>query len=254
MMEENMLRDRLPNCGKHLFLLALAGAVLFWAAPGAFAQSAGNFAGDFNGGSVNIIPLVTCSSQDVGTCSNAKRGFLSANIKMPTGKSLLIMGSLETALYTDTSTSSKNGNKSTSSADASIIVKPILTDQSGNIYTVYPERVTYNSRLQTLSATFNGTNCTVDTTTDSTDSPVTCSSPETVDLLLSTMSAHTFNFIAPNLPEGVYTLKFYIGAGTSGSTDSVGNSVLVKAGVRAGSLGLMTVQSQTPFSSLDYTQ
>lgn len=245
-----MRRDVLSNSGKRLILLALACAVVFWAAPGAFAQSSGNFAGDFNGGSTYIIPLVTCSVSNVGTCSNAKRGFLSASIKMPTGKSLLIMGSLETALYTDTSTSSKGGNKSTSSADASIIVVPILTDQSGNTFPVYPERVTYNSRLQTLSATFNGTNCTANTTTG----VVTCSSPETVDLLLSTMSAHTFNFIAPNLPEGVYTLKFYIGASTTGSADSVDNSVTVKAGVRAGSLGLMTVQSQTPFSSLDFTQ
>ena len=246
---EKTMKRNISSNGKYLTLLALAAAIMFWSAPGAFAQSAGSFAGDFNGGSTYIIPLVTCSVTNIGTCANAGTNFLDASIKMPTGKSLLIMGSLETALYTDTSTSSKSGTKSTSSADASIIVTPVLTDQSGNVFPVYPSTVTFDSRLQTLTATFDGTNCTADLTTG----VVTCSSPETVGLLLSTMSAHSFNFIAPYLAQGVYTLNFNIAASTTGSADTIGNSVSVKAGVRAGSLGLMVVQTQTPFSSLSFT-
>jgi hypothetical protein len=159
------------------------------------------------------------------------------------------MGSLETALYTDTATASKGGNKQTSTADASIILTPVVTDADGNTYSVYPSTVTYDARLQTLSATFNGTDCTADSTTRF----VTCTNPETVQLLLSTMSAHTFNFLMPGLPTEVYAINLNIAASTTGSADSVDSRVSVKAGVRAGSLGVLTVQSQTPFDSLTFT-
>lgn len=239
---------------KRVAAVAAFAAFTLFATGSAFAQSAGSFAGNFNGGATYLVPLITCAvNSTTNTCPNSSTtSVLTSTVKVSSSpnKSLLLMGSLETALYTDTQTSSKNGNKQTSSADASIIVTPTVTDANGNTYSVYPSSVTYDARLQTLSATFNGTDCTANLTTG----VVTCTNPETVELLLSTMSAHTFNFLVPGLPEGTYTINLSVAASTTGSTDSVDSGVNVQAGVRAGSLGVLTVQTQTPFDSLNFTE
>jgi hypothetical protein len=169
----------------------------------------------------------------------------------------LIQGSLETALLTDTSIStllgttaggSKTASRTTAAAFGSIEVELVLTDQNGTKYDVYPNKVTYDSRLQQLSGTL-GMAC-----VKQADGTITCDQSQDIDLLLSTMGAHSFHFIAPNLPQGVYTCTFNVYAKTKATADSIAANANVAVGVRAGSLGVMIVQVQTPFNSLSYQE
>ncbi len=211
-----------------------------------YAQSPGSYAGDFQG-SMNIVTTSVCSPTDTSCLTGNAKGLLAASIKVSTGRSLAITGSLETALLTDTSVSSNNGNKSSSTASGSIVVTPVLKDSSGNPYPVYPNQVTYNSRTQTLTATL-GQAC-----FQSATGVVTCTGSQTIDLLLSTMSANSYLFIAPNLPEGVYTLSFNINVTTAATSDTITSGATAQAAVYAGSLGMSIVQVQTPFNSLNYS-
>lgn len=102
---------------------------------------------------MNIVTTSVCAPTDTSCLAGNARGLLAASIKVSTGRSLAITGALETALLTDTSVSSNNGSKSTSTASGSIVVTPVLKDNNGNSYPVYPPQVTYDSRQQTLTAT-----------------------------------------------------------------------------------------------------
>src|SRR5713226_7352545 len=213
---------------------------LLLCATSAYAQSAGSFAGDFQ--SANVVPTVTCPVTDINACSANGFGFLQATIKVPSansGKSLFLLGSLETALMTQTKVASKNGSTSTSTASGSIVVQPEVTNADGSACTdinanpcaVYPPRVTFDQRTQSLTANLLGLGCTADLT-----GAITCTSPETIDLLLSTMSAHSFNFLIPNLRTGAYKVKFNIFVTTTARSDSLAAGASVSAGVAAGSL------------------
>ncbi len=62
-----------------------------------YAQSSGSYAGDFQG-SMNIITTSVCSPTDTSCLAGNAKGLLAASIKVSTGRSLAITGSLETAL------------------------------------------------------------------------------------------------------------------------------------------------------------
>ena len=79
---------------------------------------------------------------------------------------------------------------------------------------------------------------------------ITCTDPESIALLLSTTSAHSYQFIAPALPQGVYKVMLHIGATADATTTSVGFNSQVAVGVGVGSLTAQIVQVQTPFNSL----
>ena len=252
-----------------LRFLAVATLMTTLAAAGAFGQSAGSYAGNFTG--MTIIPTVICdpSSTTTNACSGAtgsasasgSSSFLSGTIKQSgaANKSLLISGSLQTSLLTQTTVQSSNGSKSTSVAFGSIVVTPTVTDSSGVQRQVYPPSVVFNARLQSLTANLLGLGCTANLTTGA----ITCTSPEVIGLLLSTTSANSFNFLAPNLGEGVYTVTLNIQAQaqvcpTSNNagqlcTGSIQPGTSAQVGVGVGSLGVTVVQTQTPFSSLDYS-
>lgn len=220
-------------------------ALSFGLTIGGYAQSSGSYAGDFQG-SLNIITTSVCSATDTSCLTGNAKGLLAASIKVSTGRSLAITGSLETGLLTDTSVGTNGGNKSSSTASGSIVVTPVLTDSSGNPYPVYPKQVTYNSRTQTLTATL-GSAC-----FQSATGVVTCTGSQTIDLLLSTMSANSYLFIAPDLPEGVYTLSFNINVTSTATGDTISSGATAQAAIYAGSLGMSIVQVQTPFNSLNY--
>lgn len=229
---------------RNVLVSVIALCLVFTAS--SYAQSSGSFAGDFQG-SMNIITTSVCSPTDSSCLAGNAKGLLAANIKVSTGKSIAINGSLETGLITETSVGSNGGNKSSASASGSIVVTPVLKDSSGNTYPVYPSQITYNSRTQTLTATL-GQAC-----FQSATGVVTCTGSQTIDLLLSTMSANSYLFIAPDLPEGVYTLSFNINVTTTATGDTISSGATAQAAVYAGSLGMSIVQVQTPFNSLTYS-
>jgi hypothetical protein len=246
---------------KRCSVILVAALAVGLGATQAFAQSAGSFAGNFAG--FTIIPTTTCTPDpNTGSCTGtANSSFLTAIVKQSgaASKSLEIQGSLQTSLLTQTTVNSSNGSKSTSTVSGDIVVTPTITDSSGKAFSVYPASVVYDARLQSLTANLLGLNCTADLTTG----VVTCTSPETIGLLLSTTSAHTFNFLAPDLPEGVYTVTLNVLATaqvcpTDANPDQLCTGTIqpgtaVDVGVGAGSLGVLTVQTQTPFNSLTFS-
>lgn len=163
---------------------------------------------------------------------------LQQTIKTPNQKDLFIDVSLQSALYTRTLVKSKGGVKDTSTASATIDVR-VLVDG----VPAMPGPVTFNSRMQELSATFmgilsgddlnvvlcdpqidndgdgdinedpiDGIDNDEDTLIDE-DGPdyeITINwetvDPEELELILETMSANSFNFIASDLESGVHTI------------------------------------------------
>ncbi len=72
-----------------------------------------------------------------------------------------------------------------------------------------------------------------------------------IDLLLSTMSAHAFNFLVHNLSSGVYQIQLEIEVTTTATvSSSITAGSTVHVGVGAGSLVNMIVQAQTPFDTI----
>lgn len=233
----------------------------------AFAQSSGSGGGSFS--NAYLIPTVVCSagSFDTTTLTCDKTGggakVLFGNIKTPsaTNKNVLVMATLESSILTNTLVASKNGNNSTSSASAAVIVTPKVyqcpsndcSGASGALVdittvggTVTPDHVTFNQRTQTLSASLSGLNCTISATTG----VLTCTDPETIGLLLSTMSANGFNFLVQTPGQGVYQVQLGIALEAAANTNSLQAGAQATVGVGAGSLVEMIVQAQTPFDTL----
>ncbi len=220
------------------------------AAQQAQAQSAGSFAGDFLG--MKIIKTITCSTGDVNLSCNLDGGatYLGATIKLPGSRSkyLLISASLETALLTGTAVTGGTGKVQTSTATGSIVVRPEVRAPNGALVPVWPPQVTFDERTQTLTANLSGCLTNVDPATGL--PVVTCTDSESVNLVLNTMSAHSFNFLVTNYGTRTYTVKLNIGATGTATNSSIAAHSTVGVGVGVGSLGVSLVQVQTPFNSL----
>jgi hypothetical protein len=90
-----------------LAILLVALVALAFGAPSAFAQSTGSFSAAIS--NVAIIPATVCNATSPGTCTGTN--FLQLNIKTSggSGTSLLLGGSLETSILTDTGTAGGGG-------------------------------------------------------------------------------------------------------------------------------------------------
>jgi hypothetical protein len=227
----------------------------------AFAQPSGSGGGSF--ANAYLIPTIVCAAGTFGagtdctTTGGGQSGILWANIQVPTSKNVLLMASLETSLLTETLVSSSGGTKSFSSAQAAVVVTPHLYPCTSNgpsacstlgaeiTGAVTPSVVTFNEREQTLSASLNGI-CTQNLTT----LIITCTTPETIDLILSTTSANSFNFFVDTPSQGAYQIQLGIGTSASGTTNSLQAGSKAMVGVGAGSLVDLVVQQVTPNTSL----
>ena len=166
------------------FLLAFAGA-----AP-AMAQSSGNFAAQV------LTPACVLSSSDGSLSGGIVGNLMETSIQTPNSSqtALLITPSLVTGLYTNVNISN---SKTLSSETAAVVVSvtldgnPVAPDQGNG--------VVYDERFQQLSSNiFNTlTNCGTEL------NPQECN----IDLITSTASAHSFNFVAPNVGGGNHDLK-----------------------------------------------
>lgn len=139
-------------------------------------------------------------------------------IKTSNPADLFVNVSLECGLYTDTTTTSKNGKQGSSTSFASIKVRVLIDGQE-----TMPGAVTYCQRKQKLTATLQGlltgtdgssclvTNAVTDAngtiTGYTTTIDETCTQYESVGLLLDTVNANAFNFIAPDVGSGVHNIE-----------------------------------------------
>ena len=163
---------------------------------------------------------------------------LENTIKTANMKDLFISASFEVGLYTDTLVKSKNMVTDTSTADAAVRVRVLLDGQP-----VEPGEVTYGRRKQTLSATLEGAigSCLVFNPTNGTVSvDETCVQPEIIQLILETMDAASFNFVAADVPQGVHTIS--VQAAIENSTTAQLGSATAKALVGKGAVTIESVR------------
>jgi len=97
--------------------------------------------------------------------------------------------------------------------------------------------VVLDSRVQTLTQTLS--DCVVNVTVGGIAGSGTCTFDSTIDLILKTTSAHTYNFIFPNVGQGVYYVVVQVGVDSAATVSGSG----VAVGSAAFGLGSLTVES-----------
>ena len=179
---------------------------------------------------------------DQTSSTNGWVTILSSPLKTPAAKEVFVSASLEAGLYTQTLVRSKNNKKDTSTASVAIQVQALI---DGN--PMPPGTVTYAARTQTLSATLEGAiaGClSVVTNPDGTTTIVldqNCVTPEEIELILTTLNAASFNFVASNVPVGTHMLSLQaritsstsVDTGTASAKALVGKGTMIAEVVRA---------------------
>lgn len=133
---------------------------------------------------------------------------LSTQIKTANQKDLLFDVSLQCGLVTDTTVKSTNGTTSAATARGVIAVRVLVDDEAalpdGGIDALQQEAegIVFCDRVQTLAAKFSGLNCTADLLSGE----VTCADPEELQLILRTLNANAFNFVATDVGSGVHNI------------------------------------------------
>ena len=97
--------------------------------------------------------------------------------------------------------------------------------------------VVLDSRVQTLTQTLS--DCVVNVTVGGVAGSGTCTFDSTIDLILKTTSAHTYNFIFPNVGQGVYYVVIQVGVDSAATVSGSG----VAVGSAAFGLGSLTVET-----------
>lgn len=199
--------------------------------------------------SLTVLP--PCSSTNAAGCAgNGSDGWtsiLKQQLKTANQKDLFINASLQCGIVTDTTVKSMNGSSDTAEARGTIRVKVKITAPTGAVTYAQPstgrdatntvgDGIVFCDRVQTLNAKFSGLNCTVDAS-----GMVTCANPEELQLILKTLNANAFNFVAPNVGTGVSTIEVLArsSASTSVTNGSLGNA---NAFIGAGSVAIEEVR------------
>ena len=216
--------------------LATIATLLFTGS--AFAQASGNFSATAvkpacminfgnNGQFTNNSP--TCNLPGTTTTPfSAECGMMAASIKTSSGNgvTLDIRPSLDTGLFTET-----NISKNTSgvvplpipTATADIGIQVCVTVDGSGAGILPASCVIYDQRFQQLSS--NLFNAVLPACADATGATAPCN----LDLILSTLSAHSFDFVVP-VGQGTHTVLatwsvFGQTAATQGSTAQIGACV-----------------------------
>lgn len=175
------------------------------------------------------------------------------SIKLSNSQSLFVSPSLVTGLYTNTKTKTSTGSTSTATAMGGVYLRAVLKDpNSGAVLQIgYPVAVCtdeilgcqkvggvygviLDSRVQTLTQTLS--DCVVNVA----GVAGTCSFDSTIQLILQTTSAHTFNFVFPNVGVGVYSVSIQAAVDASGTIPAGSGTAI---GAAAFGLGSVTVES-----------
>ena len=129
-------------------------------------------------------------------------------IKTAQQKDLFIGVSLECGLTTNTKVASKTLVKATAEAEAVVKVQVLVDGTMDGNEVALPGEIIFARRHQKLIAEFAGdiTGC-IDTLTGTIVIDETCVLPETLQLILNTMSANSFNFIVKDLLAGPHTIQ-----------------------------------------------
>jgi hypothetical protein len=159
-------------------------------------------------------------------------GYTLATIKVPQGKELLIGVSAEIGLVTNTSVKGKNGGaaKAVAGGEAYVTVIAVPRD-GGDSVKAAPGMIMLSKRVQELDATLGGViqSCEEPCGVEVGTSAIVCNdiliaencevTDEEIGLLLDTTAAHHFNFLLPNMNQGVYDIKAVFTTGASAEVD-----------------------------------
>lgn len=180
---------------------------------------------------------------------------MSKPMKLSNSQSLFVSPSLVSGLYTRTRTKTTTGSTSTAVAEGAVYLKAVLVPRDGSPVIVAAPisacangilgcsqvsgdwGVILDSRLQSLTQELS--QCVIDVTSIPGTNDGTCTFTSTIDLILSTTSANTFNFIFPKVGQGIYDVKVYAAVGSSAYVIGSGSAV----GAAAFGLGSMQVES-----------
>ncbi len=170
---------------------------------------------------------------------------LRTEIRVPQQADLVFDVALQCGLYTDTLVKSSGGHKDTSSAKAAVAVRVAIQGEEGLPSYAMPNGdagVVYCSRKQTLSGTLQGIienlKCFPENAdgvpTFDPDAPGCDLTDEEIQLVLETLNANAFNFVATDLTSGDYTVT--VEAEITSETESQKGSASAKGMVGLGSL------------------
>jgi hypothetical protein len=193
------------------------------------------------------------SGRKILTTADNFATIMTSTIKVSNSQSLFVSPSLVAGLYTQTKTRTSPGTASTAVASGGVFLRAIVTNQAGGTLPQvgYPVAacttdllgchadvngnfgVTLDTRVQSLTQDISNCIVTVGTSTGS------CTFDLTTDLMLKTTSAHTFNFIFPNVGVGTYTVEIQAAVNADATVTGLGTAV----GAAAYGLGSLTVES-----------
>jgi hypothetical protein len=227
-MEETVMNHPgtsvLPISVNKEIVAAVLAFCLASASPSLFAQSSTSPQG---GAAIFTQPAICASSQSGFTgpqnfqpcVDSANNGqwftVMNASVKASTNKTLFVSPSLITGIYTNTQVKG-NGSSQTATAVASVAVRVLLDctncgnpgdmQSSPALYGLagFPDAggsgIVFDARIQQLTATLG------QAITSSCITDITTCSQEVVDLILSSTTAHTFNFILTEVGSGTHTI------------------------------------------------
>ena len=205
-----------------------------------------------------INTVTTCvngnSAQGSNPCTNTDgSGYwvdvMTTQIKTSNVADLFAGVSLVTGLYTSTTVKGNStGATSTAVAEGTVRVRVLLDAARVNcqtnctLYTTLPDMnagVVFDQRIQSLSA-----NLGYIFTQQCAGSPTTCTlTPEEITLVLDTSSAHSFNFILPNVGTGTHTLTVQAQISTDNTSVFTNSNGGVSASNALFGLGSLTVDA-----------
>ncbi len=205
---------------KRLLISIVLASTMF--SVGAMAQSA-KFAAVWTDG-LKVIKSEACDSTEENFCdaitnTGAQFGATLASIKVPQSKELLVGISAQIELFTQTTVKGRKGSFSKATAMAEGGVSLLACNWgSGMCYEGAPGYITLSRRQQELEAVLGGVieECTFEVTLNVVEDVASGSATWTLDdcvvlqeeisLALTTMAAHHFNFVFPDLPQGNYSV------------------------------------------------
>jgi hypothetical protein len=181
-------------------------------------------------------------------------------VKLSNSQSLFVSPSLVSGLYTRTRTKTNTGETSTATAMGAVYLRAVLVPDGGGAPIVAAPLtscaggvlgcaelesgnwgVILDSRIQSLTQELSA--CVVDVTSIPGTSDGTCTFTSTIDLLLQTTSANSFNFVFPKVGQGTYELRVYAAVGSGATVVASGTSGGTAVGAAAFGVGSVLVES-----------
>lgn len=162
---------------------------------------------------------------------NSWQTISTTQLKTSNFEDLFVDVSLQSSVFTQTEVRSKNMTKDTSTAGAGVKVR-VLVD--GEAALPGADGVIFNDRYQELSATLQGQLDWADSNGDGNIDTIGVVDYESIELILRTISANSFNFVYPNLASGIHTVEVqvmtYSGSSAQNGTASANATALIGAG------------------------